>query len=210
MSGRGENVDLFVSYAHADDTDGWVTVLVAVIKEIQQGFGPAEPWRVFFDTHAIRTMDDWEKRIRTGVRSAGVMLALLSPAYFRSEWCRREWEEFHRQEEQRGEPRNRIAVLYLQTDPSYEGPAAGADWQQDLRRRQHLDLRTWRCGGQDALSADADGQAQLRRSDGLGVVGPGRAGGGGGGAGVPVGRGAAAAGRGGAGGRQGVAGVPGT
>jgi hypothetical protein len=44
-------------YARADDGDGWVGELVAVIQEIQHDFAPAQPWNVFFDVHAIRTMD---------------------------------------------------------------------------------------------------------------------------------------------------------
>src|SRR5262245_58620340 len=139
-----DSYDLFVSYAHADDHDGWVRALVESLKETQQRFAGARPWRVFFDVHAIRTGDDWEKHIGGGVRSSGVMLALMSPAYFRSEWCRKEWEEFCRQEELRGEPRNRIFPLYLQTETSYDQEAARNDWQKDLARRQFLDLRPWR------------------------------------------------------------------
>jgi hypothetical protein len=84
-SRHGMPFDLFVSYAHADDCDGWVTELIGVIKDIQSNIEGAEPWRVFFDKPAIRLMDDWEKRIRAGVSSAGVMLALVSSAYFRSD-----------------------------------------------------------------------------------------------------------------------------
>src|ERR1051326_7040393 len=100
--------DLFVSYAHADDHDGRVRALVRALKETQLRFAGALPWRVFFDAHAIRTGEDWEKHIGGAVRSSGVMLALMSPAYFGSPWCRREGEEFCRQEERRGEPRDRV------------------------------------------------------------------------------------------------------
>src|SRR5262245_6827016 len=109
-----DSYDLFVSYSHADDQDGWVRDLVEALKDAQRRFCPAQPWRVFFDTHAIGTGDDWERRIGSGLRSSAVMLALLSPAYFRSQWCRREWEQFRLQEERRGEPRDRIFTLYLQ------------------------------------------------------------------------------------------------
>jgi hypothetical protein len=162
-SSREDGYDLFVSYAHEDDRDGWIRELIDVIQEIQRRFAPARPWRVFFDTHAICTMDDWEKSIGDGLRSAGAMLVLMSPAYFRSDWCCREWEEFCRQEQARGEPRNRIAVLYLQTDLRFQDQTDDDDWRQDLRRRQHMDLRDWRSQGRAALREWPDYQEQLRQ-----------------------------------------------
>jgi len=140
---RDETFDLFVSYAHADDRDGWIAELVKVLKTIQADKDKSQPWRVFFDAHAIRLMDDWEQRIGKGLRSAGVMLALMSPAYFRSEWCRKEWEEFCKEEERRNRP-NRIVALYLETDAAYGSPAESDEWRRDLKRRQFLDVRGWR------------------------------------------------------------------
>jgi hypothetical protein len=135
--------DLFVSYAHADDHDGWITALVELLQKLRGRHRRAEPWHIFFDRDAIRTMDDWERRIGGALRSAGVLLAVLSPAYFASPWCRREWEEF-RTQEKRQQPEDRIAALYLESDPDYETPSGLDDWRGDLRRRQHLDLRGWR------------------------------------------------------------------
>ncbi len=136
--------DLFVSYAHADDGDGWVRELVEVVRGVQGRIEGAEPWRVFLDGPGIRLMDDWEKRIRTAAGSAGVMLALISPAYFRSEWCRREWEEFCKQERRRGEPRNRIMVLQLENEADFDRSDPTDEWRKDLKRRQYLDVRGWR------------------------------------------------------------------
>ena len=59
---RDLEFDLFVSYAHVDDGDGWVSALVEAIKRELAGFTPAPP-RVFFDRQAIRDMHDWEMRI---------------------------------------------------------------------------------------------------------------------------------------------------
>src|SRR5262249_38881904 len=44
-----DSYDLFVSYAHADDHDGWVRALVETLKETQKRFAGAQPWRGFFD-----------------------------------------------------------------------------------------------------------------------------------------------------------------
>jgi TIR domain-containing protein len=39
-------------------------------------------------------MDDWEHYILGGLRSSKTMIALLSPAYFASAFCRTEWKTF--------------------------------------------------------------------------------------------------------------------
>ena len=73
--------DLFVSYAHVDDAGGQVEALVQAIQEEHGRFTPT-PLQVFFDHQAIGSMQDWEHRILRGLRESGVMLAVLSPAYF--------------------------------------------------------------------------------------------------------------------------------
>ena len=61
--------DLFVSYAHVDNEDGWVTAFVEAIRQEHAEFTP-EPLRVFFDTDSIRSMDDWRRRILEGLKHA--------------------------------------------------------------------------------------------------------------------------------------------
>ena len=68
--------DLFVSYAHADDHDGWVSALVASIRAEHATF-TSTPMYVFFDREEIRTMHDWEHRIYRGLRHAKLMLVSL-------------------------------------------------------------------------------------------------------------------------------------
>ena len=48
-----EQYDLFISYARADDHDGWVSGVVAAIQEEHARFTPT-PLRLFFDKTAIR------------------------------------------------------------------------------------------------------------------------------------------------------------
>jgi len=144
--------DLFISYAHADDTDGWVTALVEAIRAEYAEFTP-RPLAVFFDRGDIRTMDDWEHRILAGLRSAKVMVAVLSPAYFASAYCRKEWEVWVDHERSRALPGEGIAPIYTVTVPGFEDEAEGAldEWLADLRRRQYLDLRPWWPAGIEAL-----------------------------------------------------------
>jgi hypothetical protein len=164
--------DLFVSYAHADDrgeNDQRVSALVQAIATDYQRFAGA-PLRVFFDTEEIRTMDDWEHRILRGLRRSRMMVAVLSPGYFASEYCRKEWEIYVETELAQALPGEGIAPIYVIAHPAFDGPG-GSDsvedrlerWIKDLRRRQYIEggrsglrgPRRWSartCGGSSTRS----------------------------------------------------------
>lgn len=145
--------DLFVSYAHVDDRDGWVTAFVSALQEEHARFTP-RPLRIFFDCDEIRTGDDWEHRILRGLSESRVMLAVLSPAYFASEYCRLEWEHYVEYELARAMPGEGITPIYTATVPGLTESSAAAAldrWTADLRRRQYLDVRSWREEGPAAL-----------------------------------------------------------
>lgn len=148
-----EQYDLFISYAHADDKDGWVTAFVEAIREEHARFTP-QPLQVFFDTEAIRSMDDWERRILEGLRQSRVMVAVLSPRYFGSDYCRKEWEVFVDHELALALPGEGIAPIYTVTVPDLEAKKADAAldrWMIDMRRRQYVNLQPWRPKGIEAL-----------------------------------------------------------
>jgi hypothetical protein len=48
--------DIFISYAHRDNHDGWVEAFVAEIQKEHFRFSP-RPLRVFLDLEGIRTME---------------------------------------------------------------------------------------------------------------------------------------------------------
>jgi hypothetical protein len=80
--------DLFISYAHADDRDQDHRKVTALVEAIKVDYlrVVGTPLEVFFDVKEIRTMDDWESRIKLGLRQSKMMVAVLSPAYFASEY----------------------------------------------------------------------------------------------------------------------------
>ena len=87
--------DLFISYAHADDAEGWVTFLRDALVEDHARYRTGETLHEFFDVHSIRTMDDWEHHIiLRGLQESRLCLAVLSPAWFKSPFCRRELREY--------------------------------------------------------------------------------------------------------------------
>jgi TIR domain len=136
--------DLFISYAHADnrgEDHRKVSALVEAIRADYQRVAGG-PLRVFFDVGEIRTMDDWESRILLGLRQSKMMVAVLSPAYFRSDYCRKEWETYVETELAHALPGDGIAPIYVVKHPDFESESVEdrlKHWVRDLKRRQYID-----------------------------------------------------------------------
>ncbi|MDX2038038.1 MAG: toll/interleukin-1 receptor domain-containing protein [Isosphaeraceae bacterium] len=160
-----EAFDLFISYAHKDDRDehaGKVEALVEAIKADYERVCGTK-LRVFFDTNEIRSMDDWELRILRGLRESKMMVAVLSPSYFSSDYCRKEWEHYVETELAQALPGEGIAPIYIVAHPSFDGDIAALDdrlrhWVKDLKRRQYIDWKEFWPEGARALE-----KADVRR-----------------------------------------------
>ena len=101
------NYDYFISYAHADNVSengkpGFVTEFVEKLQnspEHRQMFGGNI--KIFFDKSEIHSMSDWDNKIRSSLASSRFLIVLMSPGYFKSEYCAREFDwwmqhEMHR------------------------------------------------------------------------------------------------------------------
>src|SRR5713226_653412 len=101
-------------------------------------------------------MDDWELRILGALRSSKLMLAMLTPSFFDSIYCRKEWRLYVQHELDKAMAGESIAPVYVATAPGYEDEAQAAldDWLSNMRRRQYVDVRPWRQGGREALQAE--------------------------------------------------------
>ena len=159
-SPKRDEFDLFISYAHADDRGehaGKVTALVEAIKADYLRV-TGTPLRVFFDTDEIRSMDDWEARILTGLRQSKMMVAILSPSYFASDYCLKEWEIYVETELAQALPGEGISPIYVIRHPAFETDPVEErlrHWIKDLRRRQYIEwLPFW-----------PEGAAALERED---------------------------------------------
>jgi tetratricopeptide (TPR) repeat protein len=148
------NHEIFVSYSRADNYDGWVTAFIdAVQREHAEATG-GSLLRIFFDRSEIKTMQDWEQRILENLRSSRLLLACLSPNYFASEWCRREWQLYLEHERDQGLRGEGVAPIYLVEVLGF-GSAAfdqeNAYWTQKIGTREYLDLRPFFPEGPRAL-----------------------------------------------------------
>ncbi|MBR5711552.1 MAG: tetratricopeptide repeat protein [Thermoguttaceae bacterium] len=101
------NYDYFISYAHKDNVSedgkpGFVDEFVKKLldsKENRMMFG--RDINVFFDKSEINNMSDWDNRIRSSLACSRFLIVLLSPNYFKSEYCAKEFDwwmkhEMHR------------------------------------------------------------------------------------------------------------------
>ena len=86
-----DQFDFFVSYARSDNTNGWITKFVKELLAEHKRFATGRTLNPFFDQHAITTGADWQLYLAHGIAHSRLFLAFLSPNYFASEWCRKEW-----------------------------------------------------------------------------------------------------------------------
>jgi hypothetical protein len=88
-------IRVFGSYSHDDDqvTYGRIS---ALLKDLGAAYRNAvgSPAGIFQDNVSIKIGEDWRQAINDANRSAVILLAFVSPAYLRSEWCRREMTDF--------------------------------------------------------------------------------------------------------------------
>ena len=177
-----DQYDLFVSYSRADDADGWIAAFVAALQEEHRRFTGGRDLAVFFDRESIRGLDDWQHRIHHGLATSRLFLAFISPRYFASEWCRREWKAWidveiakHILSEgaapiyiievpglydslSEQEVAHRIADLCGVSSPHAEFVESASAVVRQLRRRQLNDVQPFYHRGVEALR-----EADLRR-----------------------------------------------
>ncbi len=84
--------DIFVSYASLDNAEGWIKAYVDALKEEYRTLTGNRELRVFWDKDRIPLFSHWQSEIfNKGIVRSQLFVAFLSPNYFASEVCRREW-----------------------------------------------------------------------------------------------------------------------
>jgi hypothetical protein len=146
--------DLFISYSRRDNEQNRITQLVDRIKA---DFAPFAKRQLvsFFDQNEIHGMQDWRQRILQGLREWRLLLACLSPAYLKSEYCEWEFVEYLKYEIGHLHGFNGVAPIYFIEVPGWESGVfeqQNTAWIAELRKRQHFDLRPWHDQGEDALA----------------------------------------------------------
>jgi TIR domain len=98
--------DVFISYAHVDNepyfdaekpdqSSGWVTTFVRLLtNELAQKVGRKEKFTVWFDAINLRGNHALTAEIKAKLERAANFVAILSPPYLASQWCRDEAQLF--------------------------------------------------------------------------------------------------------------------
>ena len=145
--------DIFISYSRCDNDQGRITQLVERIKTDFAPFAKRE-LEPFFDQQEIAGMQDWRQRILQGLRESRLLLACLSPAYLKSEYCEWEFVEYLKYEIGHLHGFNGVAPIYFVEVPGWDSKDFEqhcAAWVAELRKRQHFDLRPWHDQGEVSL-----------------------------------------------------------
>lgn len=139
--------DVFLSYARVDNENNqFVSKLAKEIQRVSQLY-MGSPLRIFLDTRDIETAQFWEERIKTALENSAVMVAVLTPSYFHSPWCAKEWDSFLRLEQQRREEIGLDAsealvfpVRFIALEGTLRLPDEGRRRMNEAMSRQFKDL----------------------------------------------------------------------
>ena len=85
----GYKNDVFISYNHRYQS--WLQD--SFLKLFEQYLSETVNYdvKIFVDYHKIQGGDDWNKRIKNELIHSRCLVSIYSPAYFRSEWCVKEF-----------------------------------------------------------------------------------------------------------------------
>lgn len=133
----------YLSYAYPDNADGFVNQLqerLAQELQIQTG----EPAGVVWDLDRMRPGGPWSTQVEEMVKRAKFLIAVVSPSYFNSEFCRKEFKAFLEKEQRTG--RTLIfPVYYVGTGEFEDTKTRDQDvWATTLKSRPVADLRMYR------------------------------------------------------------------
>jgi hypothetical protein len=140
---KEDKYHIFLSYARSDDTHDLARKLADEMRSIFAR-RTGHDLRVFHDKQVIKTADIWENRIRNALQASSVLVAVVSPEYLRSQWCRREWDYFEAMERVPSPESDipRIFPVLLNGEDELQRAAPAAGWNlDDITSREYIDLK---------------------------------------------------------------------
>lgn len=84
---------IFISYSREDDSDHAIHKFIDQLRK-KLKVKCRQEVSVFIDDEEIRAGDHWSKTIEEAAKDSFLVIAFLSPRYFRSQECLREWQFF--------------------------------------------------------------------------------------------------------------------
>ena len=89
--------EFFLSYIRANNDPYLKKFFEELSQAIRDRRGLPQTAEVgFFDQRSIELGEQWDATIVEALQTSGVVVAVASPGYFKSEYCGKEWELFRR------------------------------------------------------------------------------------------------------------------
>ncbi len=123
--------DVFFSYKRSPEIRDWTRRVHSKLKFWVGQRMDREP-KFFFDEDALELGSTWPDELRRGLGVSRCMVSVLSPSYFRSDWCLAEWGTFL--------ARKKITGKDLIFPMCF---ADGEHFPRDAYEIQHLDVREY-------------------------------------------------------------------
>jgi hypothetical protein len=82
--------DVFISYMHDEQMGSWVYQHLSPFLKSFLGNALNRPVDYFIDRQGISSGDSWPLRLQSALAQSRCLIAIWSPLYFHSSWCRRE------------------------------------------------------------------------------------------------------------------------
>ncbi len=100
---QGFEHDIFISYAHVDNTvfpnqtDGWIIKFCKNLEMLlAQRFGRTDSVKIWWDERKLDGSMLFNQRIEKGIKESAIMICLNSPGYIVSDYCRQELDTFYK------------------------------------------------------------------------------------------------------------------
>lgn len=91
--------DIYVSYSYQSSAlTRWIDVFIDSLSAYLALELPAPP-RIFLDRERLDPNSVFSEALSETMSRSKLLLAFLTPSYFASEWCHREWDTFERREQ---------------------------------------------------------------------------------------------------------------
>lgn len=132
---------VFWSYTH--DTNEYLNNEIKnirnyVAEEIRQLYG--KDINIIIDSREVRTGQNLESRIRQLITQSSCMVAFLSPTYFMSDWCKKEYQWFIEQENLLGRNDLIMPILSIKLQEKSRYDKNTEQWKNDLLGRSYIDI----------------------------------------------------------------------
>jgi parallel beta-helix repeat protein len=171
MSDQNHRVPVaFLSYARFNnqlDEDRISDFCKRLAGEVEAVTG--EPFEIFQDLRNIRVGQQWKERVEQALGSTTLLIAILSPSFFKSEYCRKEIEQFLNREARLGRNDLIIPVNYIGMDRLKNPERDPDDFFETMKSRQAFDWTKLRFAERDSSNLSvAINELALQIKDALG------------------------------------------